>query len=392
MIDWRRPFGRRHARVRDGDASALSRRDLEEKQSAVGPMLALSHLGRPVWTPRDYLSLAREGFAQNPIVYRCVRLIAEAAASVPLSVWEGGERQDDHPLVARLDRPNPEQSRQELFEQLFGFLQTAGNAYLEAAGDGLEEFYALRPDRMRVVPGASGWPAAYDYTVGARVRRLMRATDGFSPVLHLKLFNPSDDWYGAAPLEAAARAVDVHNAASAWNKALLDNQARPSGALIYGGGHLSEAQFATLKGELDGAYSGPGNAGRPMVLEGGLDWKPMALSPHDLDHVEGKHAAAREIALAFGVPPQMLGIPGDNTYQTFKEAQGAFWRQTIVPLVGKTAGAMTAWLKPRFPDVEITPDLEGVPALAAEREALWARLEAAGFLTLEERRRMAGVG
>jgi len=380
MFDWRRPFGRR------GEAAS------ETKASAVGPVIAFSHIGRPVWTPRDYASLAREGFARNPVVYRCVRLIAEAAASVPLAVFEGAERRDDHVLAERLARPNSEQSGPELFEQLYGHLQTSGNAYLEAVDDGPAEVYALRPDRVQVVPGANGWPAAYDYTVGARSRRLMRATDGFSPVLHLKLFNPVDDWYGASPLEAAAWAVDVHNASAAWNKALLDNQARPSGALVFGSGHMSQDQFQSLKDELDNSYAGVANAGRPMLLEGGLDWKPMALSPHDLDHIEGKHAAAREIALAFGVPPQLLGIPGDNTYQNFREAQGAFWRQTIVPLVGKTAGAMTAWLAVRHPQVTIRPDLDAVPGLAAEREALWARLEAATFLTPEERRRMAGVG
>jgi HK97 family phage portal protein len=380
MFDWRRPFGRRRVTAP------------ETKASAVGPVIAFSHVGRPVWTPRDYANLAREGFAQNPVVYRCVRMIAEAAASVPLAVFEGETRRDDHPLAGRLARPNPEQSGQEMFEQLYGYLQTAGNAYLEAVEDGAAEFYALRPDRMQVVPGGSGWPAAYDYTVGARTRRLLRAADGFSPVLHLKLFNPADDWYGAAPLEAAAWAVDVHNASAAWNKALLDNQARPSGALVFGGGHMTEGQFEALKAELEASYAGVANAGRPMLLEGGLEWKPMALSPHDLDHVAGRHAAAREIALAFGVPPQLLGIPGDNTYQNFKEAQGAFWRQTIVPLVGKTAGAMTAWLAPRWPQVTIRPDLDAVPGLAGEREALWARLEAASFLTPEERRRLAGLG
>lgn len=380
MFDWRRPFGRRR------EAAP------ESKQSAVGPVIALSHVGRPVWTPRDYAALAQEGFARNAVVYRCVRMIAEAAASVPLRVTANGERRDDHPLASVLARPNPEQSGAELMEQLYGHLQVAGNAYLEGAGEAVSELYALRPDRTRVVPGPNGWPAAYDYGVGARTRRMLREADGFSPVLHIKLFNPVDDWYGASPLEAAAFAVDIHNASGAWNKALLDNAARPSGALVYGGGNLSEDQFNTLKGELESAYSGAANAARPMVLEGGLDWKPMALSPHDLDFIDGKHAAAREIALAFGVPPQLLGIPGDNTYQNFKEAQAAFWRQTVVPLVGKTAGAMTAWLAPRFADVEIRADLDGVSALATEREALWAKLEAASFLTPEERRSMAGVG
>ena len=211
------------------------RRAPEVKDSSVGRVIAWTQAGRAVWTPRDYESLAREGFGKNPVAYRCVRMIAEAAASVPLTVFQGGERAGaDHPLVRVLARPNPEQGRAELFEALYANLQTAGNAYLEAAGDGLEEVYGLRPDRVKVVPGPSGWPAAYDYTAAGRTVRLGRAADGFSPVLHLKLHNPVDDWYGFSPLEAAAFAIDVHNASGAWNKALLDNGARPSGALVYG--------------------------------------------------------------------------------------------------------------------------------------------------------------
>lgn len=368
----------------------------EQKASATGPVVAFSHVGRPVWTPRDYESLAREGFARNPVAYRCVRMIAEAAASAPLAVFEGAERRDEHALARLLARPNPEQSGAELMEQLYGALQTAGNGYLEATGDeAVEELYALRPDRVKVIPGANGWPAAYDYTAASRTVRLARGADGFSPVLHLKLFNPADDWYGFSPMEAAAFAIDVHNASGAWNKALLDNAARPSGALVYGGRdgeRLTEAQFEALKAELTASHTGPEGAGRPLLLEGGLDWKPMSLSPSEMDFIAGKHAAAREIALAFGVPPQLLGIPGDNTYSNFREANGAFWRQTIVPLVRKAAGAMTAWLAPRFPGVRLEPDLDAVPALGPERDALWARLDAARFLDMAERRRMAGVG
>lgn len=368
----------------------------EQKASAAGPVVAFSHVGKPVWTPRDYESLAREGFARNPVAYRCVRMIAEASASAPLAVFEGTVRQDEHALARLLARPNPEQSGAELMEQLYGALQTAGNGYLEAAGDeGVEELYALRPDRVKVVPGPNGWPAAYDYTAGSRTVRLARGADSFSPVLHLKLFNPADDWYGFSPMEAAAFAIDVHNASGAWNKALLDNAARPSGALVYGGRdgeRLTEAQFEALKAELAASHTGPLGAGRPLLLEGGLDWKPMSLSPSEMDFIAGKHAAAREIALAFGVPPQLLGIPGDNTYSNFREANGAFWRQTIVPLVRKAAGAMTAWLAPRFPGVRLEPDLDAVPALGPERDALWARLDAARFLDVTERRRMAGVG
>ena len=71
---------------------------------------------------------------------------------------------------------------------------------------------------------------------------------------------------------------------------------------------LSCAQFERLKKDLSEQYEGAVNAGRPMVLEGGLDWKAMSMTPKDMDFMEAKHSAAREIALAFGVPPMLLAM------------------------------------------------------------------------------------
>jgi HK97 family phage portal protein len=184
-----------------------------------------------------------------------------------------------------------------------------------AVGGEIRELHALRPDRMKVIPGPDGWPEAFEYTAGGNsVRFAGEAVPGVRPILHVKLFNPVNDHYGMSPIEAAAAAIDIHNAAGGWNKALLDNAARPSGALVYGGPDgavLSSAQFERLKKELLDQYQGAANAGRPLMLEGGLDWKPMSLSPQDMDFMEAKHSAAREIALAFGVPPMLLAIPPD---------------------------------------------------------------------------------
>ncbi|MBV9989682.1 MAG: phage portal protein, partial [Alphaproteobacteria bacterium] len=170
---------------------------------------------------------------------------------------------------------------------------------------------------------------------------------------------------------------------------------RPSGALIYkgpdGAPGLTDDQFQRLKSELEDAYQGSGNAGRPMVLEGGLDWKAMSYAPADLDFAAGRDAAAREIALAFGVPPMLLGIPGDNTYSNYREANLSFWRQTVLPLVGRTAASLTRWLAPRFGEnLKIGYDADAVDALAVERESVWERLAGAAFLTLNERRQAAG--
>ena len=373
-----------------------NRTPAETKHSATRPLVAVTAFGQPVWTPRDYASLARAGFERNVIAYRCVRLVAEAAASVPFAVTGENGAFTDHPLRALIDRPNPEEGCGAFFESVYGYLQTAGNAYLECVrlGDTARELYALRPDRVKIRLGANGWPDAYEYAVAGRKTTFRPDADGRSPILHIKLFHPTNDHYGLSPLEAAAAPVDLHNAAIAWNKALLDNAARPSGALVYNGPegaeNLTAEQFDRLKTELSSAYGGASNAGRPLVLDGGLDWRPMSLTPADMDFQEAKNSAAREIALAFGVPPMLLGIPGDNTYANYREANLALWRQTVLPLVKKTASALNGWLAADFPGVQIACDVHGAPAFAAERDAEWARIARADFLTNEEKRRLLG--
>lgn len=362
----------------------------EAKASAARQLIALQSPRGPVWSSRDYAAIARNGFARNVIAYRCIRLVAEAAASVPLMVTCDGDVMADHPLVALLKRPNPEQSGTALLEELYGYLQTAGNAYLEGVRlDGaVRELYALRPDRVKVRVGEDGRPGGYEYEVGGRSVRFAPEEDGFLPILHLKLFHPLNDYYGLAPLEAAGNAVDIHNAACAWNKALLDNAARPSGALVYNGpadaANLTAEQFERLKAELQETYQGMANAGRPMVLDGGLDWKPMSHSPAELDFIEAKHSAARDVALAFGVPPQLLGIPGDNTYANYREANLAFWRQTVLPLAGRAAEALSGWLCDEAQ--AIRPDTGAVEALSGERSARLDRIMKADCLTDREKR------
>jgi HK97 family phage portal protein len=375
---------------------ASRREDASEKASATGPLIALETLGRPVWTPRDYQAFAREGFMQNAIVYRSVRMIAEAAASVPLLLYDGAEEIEEHPLLDLLRRPSPDHTGTDFLESWYGYLLVAGNAYVEAVAlsGRLRELHVLRPDRMKVVPGEEGWPEAFEYTVaGQTVRFAEEPVRGVRPILHVRLFHPANDHYGMSPIEAAASAIDLYNTAARWNKALLDNSARPSGALVYGGadGRMTAEQFERLKLELEQGFQGAKQAGRPLLLEGGLDWKPLSLSPKDMDFIEAKNAAAREIALALGVPPMLLGIPGDNTFSNYQEANRSFWRHTVLPLVARTAKAISAWLAPAYGSaLELRADLDQVEALSPEREALWARIERVTFLTLNEKRQAVG--
>ncbi|WP_299837798.1 phage portal protein [uncultured Jannaschia sp.] len=364
----------------------------EVKASATGRVAAMGLSGRTVWSPRDAGTLTRVGFTGNPVGFRAVKLIAEAAAAVPITCSGPEGRLETHPVLDLLAQPNGAQGRGEFLEALFGQFLLSGNAYVEAVGfEGLPaELHVLRSDRMSVVPGPDGWPAAYDYTVSGRKHRFL--VGEVSPVLHVRAFHPQDDHYGLSPMQAAAAAMDVHNSASRWTKSLLDNAARPSGAIVNAGDELTPEQFDRLAVEIETHHQGARNAGRPMLLDGGLDWKPMGFSPSDMEFLQTKEAAAREIATAFGVPPMMLGIPGDATYANYVEANRAFYRLTVLPLVSKICEALAHWLGRHGSEtLAMAPDRDRVPALQAERDAEWNRIANADFLTPDEKRRMLGL-
>jgi HK97 family phage portal protein len=345
---------------------------------------------------RSYPGLAREGYMKNPVAHRAVRLVSEAAASVPWLAYADGAEDEAHPVLALLAQPNGRQAGGEFFEALYGQLLISGNAFIlpVAAGGRLLELHLLRPDRVRVIDGPDGWVQAYEYRAGSRARRYPASGPG--ALLQLKLFHPLDDHLGFAPLAAAGAALELSNSASRWNRALIDNSARPSGALVYQpkeGGNLSPDQYERLKAELADGYSGPARAGRPMLLEGGLDWKAMGLSPREMDFMEARNGAARDIALALGVPPMLLGLPGDNTYANYAEANRVFWRLTVLPLIGRTASALSGWLSTLYEDaVTLGHDLDQVPGLSAERDALWTRVGTAAFLSDAEKREAVGYG
>jgi HK97 family phage portal protein len=348
---------------------------------------------------KGYDALAQEGYVRNPVVRRAVRLVSDAASSVSWMAREGDTRVRDHPALALLAHPNPQCAGAAFLETLAGYLALHGNAYVELTEniDGAPaELYALRPDRVRVVSGPAGWPAEYLYSVGVDAARFqVDPQSGRSDLLHLKQFHPLDDHYGAGGLDAAADAIEAHNAATRWNVGLLENAARPSGALVFdpkdGPPALNAEQFVRLKTEMAEQFQGARNAGRPLLLEGGLRWQALSLTPADMDFTGSRNAAARDIAMAFGVPPMLLGILGDATYANYQEANRAFWRLTVLPLVQRIAGSLSGWLRLYWPELTLEMDLDSVPALAADRQALWQQISAAGFLTDVERRVLLGL-
>lgn len=383
---------------------------LEQKNAlyaAIGSRAYMVSPGQAVWMDRDYAKFAEEAYMRNVVAYRCVNLITQAAANVTIKAQSKNARGVhkevlQHPVLDLLTKPNPVTTQSEFFTSIFHYRLIGGNAFVLAVAPGggePKELHILRPDRMAVIAGKNGLPQGYRYTVNNKSKDYpVHSITGESAVLHIKNFHPLNDWYGLSPVEAAAYSIDQHNHSAAWNQALLQNGARPSGALVVklsdqSSGHLSEEQYSRIKTQIDEQFSGAANAGRPLLLEGGLDWKEMSLTPKDMDFIECKHSAARDIALAFGVPPQMLGIPGDNTYSNLQEARLSLWEQTILPLVDSTLDALNEWLAPKFGgSIELVSSTENISALAVRNQAIWERLEKASFLTEDEKRAAVGYG
>ena len=345
----------------------------------------------PAWLRND---AAEEGFARsydaqfdevyrrNPVGQRAVRLVAGMLGQLTV---------DGDPRAVALVK------RDGLLESVAANLLLQGNAYVRLLADDKDqpaELCLLRPERVQVICDERGWPVAYLYRAGGQVERIARVDGlGRAQLAHVKALHPRDDHYGMGCLDAAIGAASVHNRAAKWNKSLLDNAARPSGALSYepkDGAVLSADQFKRLKEELTEEFSGSGNAGRPMLLEGGLKWQALSLTPADMDFVSLKEGAARDIALAFGVPPVLVGLPGDATYANAREAGRALYRQTILPMAGRVLDALAAMLGDWLGPVTLSVDTDQISELAEDRAALWQAVGSAGFLSDAEKRDMLG--
>jgi len=361
--------------------------------------------GGAIWTPNDYENFAKETYLKNVIAYRCISMIARSVASVPWYIYSEGEdgkitEVPNHPFYRVLERANPDESWSFFVLKSIAYLVMSGNCFLEKVGPvtgpnrgKAREIYSLRPDRMTILTDPMrGRISGYKYTVGVRSTEWERdLITGACDILQIKDFNPVNDFWGASATESAAREIDTSNEATNWNKKLLENEGRP-GMLFIVKGMLTDAQYDRLEKKLKEDYGGAANAGKSLIIDGdqGADVKPYGYSPSDLEFTEGGRELARRIAFAYGVPPMLVGIPGDNTYSNQKEARQAFWEDTVVYYLNYFSQELNFWL---FNDETnyLSYSLDDVPALAPKRESKWKTAQDSDFLTINEKRVMVGL-
>ncbi len=360
---------------------------------------------------QTYEVFAAEGYGTNPIVHGCIEKLATPLTAIDLKAYvkdKNGKlvEKPNHPILQLLERPNPTTTRGEFIGDLARYFLIAGNTYVYGAGiDAAQtkpkppkELYLYRPNCIKVVAGDSILPKAYEYRLknNTTITYPVNPLTGMSAIMHKKTFNPLDPWLGLSPMVAAAFGIDVLNEGQRWNLRLLQNEGRPSGAMVVKNSdgkvaELTDEQYRRIKEQIDQQISGSNNAGRPLLLEGGLEWQEMGMTAKDMDHEKNMNKAARDIALTYGVPAQLLGIPGDTTYSNVSEAKLSLWTDSILPLLDSILTSLNNWLAPMYGDgVILWYDEEMIPALEPLRKQKADRIEASTSLRINEKRQAMG--
>jgi len=377
-----------------------------KKSSAVVGVSEVVSGSGVVWTPNNYENFARETYLKNVVAFKAIDEIAKSVASVPWNEYRrvGDEKKElvtDSPVAKVLKRPNPNQGLPFVMLRATAFLVMSGDSFFEKVTpdtgpnkDDIKELYALRPDRFKLaINKTTGLLEKYTYSVnkGRKVDFKINPITGQCDVLHCKSFHPLDDYFGASVTEPAAREIDTSNSATEWNKSVLDNEGKP-GMIFKIVGNVSMEQLDELERKLAEDHGGPSNAGKDLIITGerGTDAKPYSWSPKDLDFNEGDLRLSRKIAMGYGVPPMLLGIPGEATFANYKEARLAFWESTIMFYLNYYREELNNWLYEPDGDKSIDYNLDEVPALASKREMIWNRAQDSDFLTINEKREMTG--
>ena len=369
--------------------------------------------GASINPAQSYRTLSSEGFIKNAVAYRCVTEIASTCASVKLIVKSKGKGEpiDNHPLEALLDRPNPMRSYGEFMFSYYAYLLLSGNAYMLGISTGspsklkLSELNLLRPDRIIIKGEEKIIPKAYEYNVDGEtvVTYPIDKITGRSDVKHSRLFHPLSDHYGLSPITAAYTEIINHSKISAHSIASLENGAMPAGAFAYvpsdasgKPADLTSDQRDQLQDLLARRFRNNSMTNIPLVLDGDFKWLQMGLSARDMEYINGKNVSARDIAMAFNVPPQIIGLPDSQTYSNYQEARLAFSQDTCMPLMKRVESDLNEYFAYFYGDVMVEYDYDSIPALQDARrktyESILAMLEKKAITINEARELMREQG
>lgn len=343
----------------------------DRKESRTLSALLQFGLGNAVWTPRDYWRLTEQSYQRNVDVFACISLIAGTAKQIPWMVTtgpEGAAVPESHPLLRLLRNPNERDSESSFKEAAIAYLLLSGNSYIERNG-GTETtppvfLYAHRPDLLRVIKGSiRNMVGGYEYKNGAAPIRFQEWE-----MLHLRLFNPLDDWYGMSPLESLAYTIDCANEAKALYKKLLQ-RGFPPGAVSVKGDQWTDEQLRDFKRGVQRSL-----AASEVLVFGDAEWQEMGFKPIDAALFEGRRFDKRDIAAAFRVPPEMIGDTEHKNYANAREARRGLYTEATIPALTHLRDGLNSWLSPLYNNAYIDFDRDAIDALQEDREVAAKRV------------------
>ncbi|MDB8540489.1 phage portal protein [Turicibacter sanguinis] len=291
---------------------------------------------------------------QMTAVYSCVRILAEAVAGLPLHLYKytasgGEEKALSHPLYFLLhDEPNPEMSSFVFRETLMTHLLLWGNAYAQIIRNGKGEviaLYPLMPNRMSVDRDSSG-ALYYTYTRysdEAPTMNGMTVTLRSSDVLHIPGLG-FDGLVGYSPIAMAKNAIGMAIACEEYGAKFFANGAAPGGVLEHPG-TIKDPQ--KVRDSWNAAYQGSSNSHRVAVLEEGMKYQPIGISPEQAQFLETRKFQINEIARIFRVPPHMVGDLEKSSFSNIEQQSLEFVKYTLDPWVIRWEQAISrALLRP----------------------------------------------
>jgi HK97 family phage portal protein len=344
----------------------------------------------PKGLPYDADKIAREAYEMNVICHAAVKLVGTAVAGVPWLLYDEEDNEiTEHPILDLLEKPNRYQSHAPFFREMIANKKLFGNNYIEPVfpdtpGRPPAELYNLHPRFMKIEPGTT--EKVYRYLYERNGKKVYYEPD---EILHQKEFHPNDDFFGLPVTKPAAMSIDQNNESKRWNLNLLKNGAK-LGGLLMNKGTMTPKETKRLKEQIREEYAGAENAGTPMVLEGEWTWQPITMNAQEMDWREGQKMTAREIALAFLTPPEMLGDSSNKTYSNYQESRKAFYLEAVLPELDDIQDELNWWLCPMFGEgLRLAYDKDGIEALAENRKDVWEAAIAAvkgGIITPNEAR------
>lgn len=376
----------------------------------------------PGYTSATYANMAREGYTFNPTVRSCVDIINNGLTSLPIYLMKTGgaplkkalhkgrhpyymrrsafsteEQPDSHPLLQLLKNPNPRMNKTEFLEFVGGSLLLGGDSIIVPVNPATRTgpplaLYPLRPDMVQVdeVMRNGILSLRYVYTPTMDGQPLGAPETYYdNEVIHIKLFNPSSGLRGLSAISAARMVIDRSNAGEKWNYATLKNGAKIPGVLTTDK-EVNSNQKQSLEEKRD-KMIGMLNAGKPPVLTNGVKWQNIALSPLDMDWLNGSVDADVKIARAFRVPGQKLGIPGSQTYANMEQANRALSEDNIVPFGFRIFDKLNTKLAPLYGEgLELLIDVDSIPAMRDSQDSLYNRANTAWWITVNQKLTMTG--